>query len=122
MNNKNNELSEQDKELCKMFAGLTPELIAQKTVELNNEYNSIRDNIQKLESTDIKEEDIYRGFIGFKIAALLSAMGFVLDEIDMTKKAVIELADVMEDIMNNDPVISKPSKPKTKRKTNSKKG
>lgn len=115
---KNNAPAEiDDNQIIMMMEGLTPELITVCTENLAKEYKSYTEGVMKelKDDEEVSEENMYRTFIGYKIALLLNVTDYLVRQMSSLHEALNELTDVVENIGEAVELKSKKKKQKTKK-------
>lgn len=80
-----------DKEIFLMTEGLTPELIGVKNKEMMKEFEQLKKDLDMDEDDD--DTEVYRGFIGHKIAALMNVSEHILRQINNIYELLADLAE-----------------------------
>ena len=89
-NNKKIDTSEVDEQaIYFMTEGLTKDLIARKNEELMKEYQQLLMDVKYAEYDD--DTEIYRGFIGHKLATLINVVEHLLSQNALLREAINEI-------------------------------
>lgn len=94
---KNNELSDED--IFYMTEGLTDDLINVKNEQLRDEFLQLKEDVGIGEDDD--DTQLYRSFVGHKIAVLLNTVEHLIRENKRTNQMFVEvLGEVLGEIID----------------------
>lgn len=88
-----------DEQLFLMTEGLTPELVKVKNEHLRDEFIQLKEDMELDEEDD--DTELYRSFVGHKLAILLNTVEYLIRENKRTNQmfadAMEEIADALRD-------------------------